>query len=49
MARLEHSIDAAIETLPVKMRAVIEGLQSLRGIAQISAVTIWPSSGNFAL
>ena len=41
ITRLEHSIDAAIETLPVKMRAVIEALQSLRGIAQISAVAEW--------
>ncbi|MGB6604172.1 MAG: IS110 family transposase [Steroidobacteraceae bacterium] len=40
IARLERSIDAAIETLPVKMRAVVEALQSLRGVAQISAVSI---------
>jgi transposase len=38
--RLEHSIDAAVEALPVKIRAVIEALQSLRGIAQLSAVSI---------
>jgi transposase len=43
--RLERSIDAAIETLPVKMRAVIEALQSLRGIAQISAVSIMAELG----
>ncbi len=36
IARLEHSIDAAIETLPLRMRAVIEARQSLRGVAQIS-------------
>jgi transposase len=40
IARLERSIDSAIETLPVKMRAVVEALQSLRGVAQISAVSI---------
>jgi transposase len=45
IVRLEHSIDAAIETLPVKMRAVIEALQSLRGIAQISAVSIMAELG----
>lgn len=45
IARLERSIDAAIETLPVKMRAVIEALQSLRGIAQISAVSIMAELG----
>lgn len=38
--RLERAIDAAIQTVPARMRAVIEGLQSLRGIAQVSAVTI---------
>jgi transposase len=45
IARLERSIDAAIETLPVKMRAVIEALQSLRGIAQVSAVSIMAELG----
>jgi len=40
LARLECSIDAAIQELPVKKRAVIEALQSLRGIAQLSAVSI---------
>ncbi len=40
--RLERSIDTAIETLPQKMRAVIDALQSLRGIAKVSAVSIWP-------
>ena len=46
--RLERSIDAAIETLPAKMRAVIEALQSLRGIAQISAVTIMAEVGQIS-
>jgi transposase len=40
IARLERSIDAAIESLPAKMRAVVEALQSLRGVAQVSAVSI---------
>ncbi len=48
VARLERSIDAAIETLPVKMRAVIEALQSLRGIAQISAVSIMAELGELS-
>lgn len=38
--RLEQCIDHAIEILPEKMRTVVEGLQALRGIAKISAVTI---------
>jgi transposase len=46
--RLEGSIDATIETLPVKMRAVIEALQSLRGIAQISAVSIMAELGELS-
>jgi transposase len=38
--RLGRSIDAAIETVPQKMRAVMQGPQSLRGIAKLSAVSI---------
>lgn len=48
VGRLERSIDAAIETLPVKLRAVIEALQSLRGIAQISAVSIMAEVGELS-
>lgn len=48
IGRLERSIDAAIEKLPVKMRAVIEALQSLRGIAQISAVSIMAEVGELS-
>lgn len=40
IARLEKAIDNSIETIPEKMRAVVDALQSLRGIAKISAVTI---------
>ena len=39
VARLERAIDQAIET-PCEMRAVIAGLQALRGIKQVSAATI---------
>lgn len=46
--RLERAIDAAIQSVPAKMRAVIEGLQSLRGIAQISAVTIVAELGELS-
>lgn len=48
IVRLERSIDAAIATLPVKIRAVIDALQSLRGIAQISAVTIMAEVGELS-
>jgi transposase len=48
IVRLERSIDAALETLPLKMRALIEALQSLRGIAQISAVSIVAELGELS-
>ena len=48
IVRLQRSIDTAIETLPVKMRAVIEALQSLRRIAQISAVSIMAELGELS-
>ena len=38
--RLERAIDAAVQTAPAPMRAVIDALQALRGIALVSAVTI---------
>ena len=38
--RLERAIDEAVTTAPEQMRAVIGALQALRGIAQVSAVTI---------
>jgi transposase len=46
--RLENSIDQAIQTVPEKMRAVIQGLQSLRGIAKISAVSIVAELGEIS-
>jgi transposase len=46
--RLEKAIDAAIETMPEKMRAVIQGLQSLRGIAKISAVSLVAELGEIS-
>jgi transposase len=45
IARLEKAIDDSIETMPEKMRAVVDALQSLRGIAKISAVTIMAELG----
>jgi len=40
IARLDAAIAEAAKLASPKMRAVIEGLQALRGIAQISAVTV---------
>ena len=48
IVRLERSIDAAIETLPENMRAVIEALQCLRGIAKISAVSMVAELGELS-
>jgi transposase len=48
IARLEQTIDAAIETVPAKMRAVIAALQSLRGIARVSAVTLVAELGELS-
>ena len=45
VARLERAIDQAIEALPAEMRAVVAGLQALRGIKQMSAVTIVAEAG----
>lgn len=38
--RLELAIDDTVKTMPEKMREVVEALQSLRGVAQTTAVTI---------
>ncbi len=46
--RLEKRIDDAIEEAPTAMRAVIEGLQALRGIAKISAVTVVSELGRLS-
>ena len=43
--RLELRIDDAIEEAPERMRAVIAGLQAMRGIAKTSAVAIVSDSG----
>ncbi len=39
IARLEQSIDGAIEQAPEAMREVVAALQALRGIAKLTAVT----------
>jgi len=45
IARLERAIDQAIEAAPAAIRAVIDGLQALRGIARISAASIVAEPG----
>jgi len=46
--RLERSIDGAVESMPESQRAVIAGLQSLRGVAKISAVTLVSELGQIS-
>jgi transposase len=48
IARLEAAIAAAVQEAPVRMRAVIDGLQALRGIALVSAVTIASEVGELS-
>lgn len=46
--RLERAIDQAIEVAPAQIRAVIDGLQALRGVARISAATIVSEVGQLS-
>jgi transposase len=46
--RLEKAIDVAIEKAPPEMRAVIEALQALRGVAKITAVSIVAEVGSLS-
>src|SRR5436190_2840372 len=48
IGRLEAAIDAAVQTAPARMRAVIEALQALRGIALVTAVTIAAEVGELS-
>jgi transposase len=48
IGRLEAAIDAAVDTAPARMRAVIEALQALRGIALVTAVTIAAEVGELS-
>lgn len=48
IVRLERSIEAAVERTPENLRAVIGGLQCLRGIAKLSAVTLVSGLGELS-
>jgi transposase len=48
IVRLERSIDAAVESMPESLRTVIAGLQCLRGIAKVSAVTLVSELGQLS-
>jgi transposase len=46
--RLDKAIDEAIRVAPAEIRAVVESLQALRGIAQLAAVTIVSELGSLS-
>lgn len=48
IVKLEKSIEEAVQQVPAEMRAVIEALQALRGIAQITAATIVSELGSLS-
>lgn len=48
LERLEQALDAAVQTAPARMRAVIAALQALRGIAHLSAATIVAELGELS-
>jgi transposase len=48
IARLDRAIDDAVKAVPDRMRKVIDALQALRGIAQVSAVTMVAELGELS-
>jgi len=48
ITRLDRAIDEAVQGAPTHLRAVITALQALRGIAQVSAVTIVAEVGELS-
>jgi transposase len=48
ITRLEGAIDEAVKDAPAHMKAVIDALQALRGVAKITAITLSTEFGTFA-
>jgi transposase len=48
IGRLEAAIDAAVEAAPARLRAVIDAVQALRGVALVTAVTLAAEVGEFS-
>ena len=48
IVRLERSIDVAVQSMPTMQQAVIAGLQCLRGVAKVSAVTLVSELGQLS-
>lgn len=47
IARLERAMDDAVQAAPEHMRAMIEALQALRGVAKVTATTLATEVGDF--
>src|SRR6185312_13477241 len=48
IVRLERAIDLAVESVPKSLQAVIAGLQCLRGVSKVSAVTLISELGQLS-
>jgi len=48
LERLDTALDTAIEAAPASMRAVIEALQALRGVAKVTATTVVAEVGRLS-
>jgi transposase len=48
IARFDGAIDRAVETAPVELRALVDALQALRGVAKLTAVTLATEFGCFS-
>lgn len=48
IVRLERAIDSAVESVPESLQSVIAGLQCLRGVAKVSAVTLVSELGQIS-
>lgn len=48
VAQLDRAIDEAVESAPAAMKDVIAALQTLRGVAKTTAVTVAVEVGNFS-
>jgi transposase len=46
--RLEKSLDEAVEKMPPEMKAVVDSLQALRGVAKLTAVTVVAELGQLS-
>lgn len=46
--RLERALEEAVERVPASQRAVIEGLQALRGVSKVTAVTVFSEVGELS-